>query len=199
MQIPRNIHCLALNYPGVGDTTTPLYFIKGQSTFNPDATIVEQPKDIHTLWTEVELGIVISADCHQIPTDNAKNYIAGFTICADISANNIDNRDHHLAYSKSRAGFCPTSTKLKQLSYRELFSCSLKTYVNGKLTQEGQITDMKYKPDQCVSYISSLTPLLKGDLILTGTPKGVENNILYRGDTIFQAIDNIGHLEYKIV
>jgi 5-oxopent-3-ene-1,2,5-tricarboxylate decarboxylase/2-hydroxyhepta-2,4-diene-1,7-dioate isomerase len=196
---PKNIHCLALNYTGVGAGDTPLYFVKSYNSLNIDATRVIYPNDVTELWTEVELGVVIAEDCSNISGIEADDFISGFTICADITAKNINNRDHHLAFSKSRSGFCPVSSTIVKISSAEYKSLKLRTYINGELTQEGLTEQMILDPFECVSYISSLTNLCKGDLILTGTPMGVVNNIIEKGDVIQQEIECVGTLEYKIV
>ena len=59
---PSTIHCLALNYSGVGpsDNEEPLYFIKGSEAYATNGVIISYPKNVSKFWTEVELGIVIS-------------------------------------------------------------------------------------------------------------------------------------------
>lgn len=196
---PKNIHCLALNYKGVGtNEQLPLYFTKSHSTLCFNNSVINFPKDSNTLWTEVELGIVIKEDCHNIEEEYAEKYIEGFIVCADVTCENIHNRDHHLAFSKSRKNFCPVSNKSIYLSKKDIENLCLKTFINQKLTQEGFIHQMFYNPYKSLSYISSITQLKKGDLILTGTPEGIENNILNIGDEVRHLIENIGEVNFKV-
>jgi len=197
---PENIHCLALNFKGVGiDHEEPLYFVKAMSSLCYSGSVVSYPKNSHKMWTEVELGIIVAHDCKNICIEDAEKYIAGYTVCADITCENLYNRDHHLAFSKSRMNFCPVNNKIVEIPFSSLPNLSLVTQINGITTQLGYMKDVKYDVQRSLSYISSITALKKGDLILLGTPKGVENNQLFPGDHVRHVIDNIGKLEYSIV
>ena len=65
-------------------------------------------------------------------------------------------------------------------SFRFVCFANMKTIINGVVTQEGNTSDMVYNVYKSVSYISTITELEKGDIILTGTPSGVENNIVIK-------------------
>jgi len=196
---PDNIHCLALNYIGVGENTqNPLYFIKSKSSLCFDGDIVPYPENSSNMWTEVELGIVVKRDCFKIDEDEAYKYIEGFIVCGDVTCGNAYNRDHHLAYSKSRKNFCPISTNIVQVDLEELNNLKLATFINGVLTQEGNTKDMFLNPCQSLSYISRITELCKGDIILTGTPSGVDNNTIRKGDKVVHQIERIGRVSFEI-
>ena len=196
---PENIHCLALNYEGVGNNTKePLYFIKSKNSICFDGAIVQYPKDCQKMWTEVELGIVIKKNCFKVSEFEAKKYIDGFIVCADITCENINERDHHLAYSKSRKNFCPVSNKIVSISTNELKNLKLSTFINGVLRQEGNTSNMFFNPHKSISYISSITDLCKNDIILTGTPSGVEKNTINIGDKVKHTIEKIGEVGFQI-
>jgi len=194
---PNNIHCLALNYRGVGaNNESPLYFVKSVSSLCSNGASVPYPKNSSQLWTEVELTIVLRKDCKDISIEESPEYIEGYVVGADITCKNLYSRDHHLGFSKSRENFCPTTSDVIQT---ELYpNAELITEINGTITQRGVLGDMKYDAYHCLSFVSSITLLKAGDIILTGTPSGVENNILNPGDNVRQIIENIGALEYEI-
>jgi 5-oxopent-3-ene-1,2,5-tricarboxylate decarboxylase/2-hydroxyhepta-2,4-diene-1,7-dioate isomerase len=74
---------------------------------------------------------------------------------------------------------------------------TLRTYVNGKLVQEGNTKDMIFSIPALIEYLSSFMTLNAGDMILTGTPKGAVNvNV---GDEVVTEIEKIGRLMNKIV
>jgi len=196
---PKNIHCLALNYKGVGNNKTePLYFVKSLSSLCFDNATIKYPKDSNSLWSEVELGVVIAKDCHNLTENNVEEFIEGFIVCGDITCDNIHNRDHHLGFSKSRNNYCPISSNIIKIDKEILMSLTLKTIINGEITQVGNISQMNYNPYQSLIYISSFIKLKKGDIILTGTPAGVENNILKVGDIVIHEIDQIGQVSFKV-
>ena len=200
MMKPENIHCMALNYGGVGETKEfPLYFVKPAFSFCGNGTEVVYPKNTVEMWTEVELGIVVGKDCSNISADEAQDYIEGFTVCGDVTCQNIEGRDHHLAYSKGRANFAPTSSSVVKIDSGKLLSLNLRTEINGRVTQTGKTDQMIFGPLECFSYLSSVVPLKKGDLILTGTPPGHENNMLKAGDQVKHVIEEIGEVNFVVI
>ena len=196
---PENIHCLAFNYKGVGSSIVePLYFVKSKSSLCFDNASVRYPKNSNELWTEAELGIVIKEDCFDISEEEANKFIEGFLVCGDVTCKNIISRDHHLGFSKSRENYCPVSSLVVNLSFYELKKLKLSTSINGKITQVGCIEDMVYNPYKSLSYISTIAKLKKGDIILTGTPSGVENNNLRIGDKVVHTIEKIGEVSFVV-
>jgi 5-oxopent-3-ene-1,2,5-tricarboxylate decarboxylase/2-hydroxyhepta-2,4-diene-1,7-dioate isomerase len=68
----------------------------------------------------------------------------------------------------------------------------LRTYVNGKLTQQGNTRDLIFDIPCLIEYLSSFMTLGPGDVILTGTPEGVVNVV--PGDEVACEIDGLGRL-----
>lgn len=199
----NNIHCLALNYKGVGQTDQePIYFLKSTSCLTYEGLEVPYPKfNTSEVWTEVELGILISKPCNNVSEEEAHKYIKGFFIAGDITCQSVHNRDHHLAFSKARTGFCPISTNVTKLRLKRK-KLEMKTYINGELKQLGSTSDMIFNPYKSLSYISKIVKLQKGDIILTGTPT-TENGgpqfdcIVKPGDIIKHTIEELGELNYS--
>lgn len=200
MNNPENIHCLALNYPGVGgdSSETPLYFVKSHNAFCGPGTRVPYPVDSDFFWTEVELGVVVDRDCHGVSLEEARDLIRGFVVCADLSCRNLYERDHHLGFSKSRALYCPTSDRLAQVPEEYWRSLRMTTEINEKCTQEGTTGTMMFGPLEAIHYIARITRLKAGDLIITGTPPGWKNNRLQPGDSVRHTIEHVGELEFEI-
>lgn len=194
---PENIHCLALNYIGVGiEQQPPLYFVKSLSCLCFSGSIIKYPKDSQRLWTEVELAIVVGRDGEDIHPEEASDYIDGFIVAGDITCENIFKRDHHLGFSKSRTNYCPVSSEIKLVDLDK--DTLLITEINGKITQRGHLSEMRYDIYHSLSFVSKITKLKKGDLLLTGTPKGTENNTLNVGDKVKHIIEHVGELYYEI-
>jgi 2-keto-4-pentenoate hydratase/2-oxohepta-3-ene-1,7-dioic acid hydratase in catechol pathway len=131
----------------------------------------------------------------------AYDVIEGFFIAGDITCNSIYHRDHHLAFSKSRTGFCPISNNIKHLDLRDK-TLMMKTYINGIELQRGSTSDMILNPYQSLSYISKLVKLNKDDIILTGTPTTINGGpqidcLVYPGDVIKHTIEELGELNYR--
>lgn len=199
----NNIHCLALNYKGVGEINQdPIYFLKSTSCLAYEGGEIPYPKfNTKNVWTETELGIKIAMDCENISEEGAFDVIEGFFIAGDITCENKYNRDHHLASSKSRTGFCPINTNVFNLDLRNK-TLYLKTYINQTLKQHGNTSDMILNPYKSISYISKFVKLQKGDIILTGTPTTINGGPQYDclvnpGDNITHVVEGLGELNYK--
>jgi 5-oxopent-3-ene-1,2,5-tricarboxylate decarboxylase/2-hydroxyhepta-2,4-diene-1,7-dioate isomerase len=76
-------------------------------------------------------------------------------------------------------------------------SLGLRTYVNGKLTQQGNTRDMISDVPALIEYLSSFMSLTTGDVILTGTPEGAVNVAV--GDVVTCEIEGLGRLQNTIV
>ena len=74
---------------------------------------------------------------------------------------------------------------------------SLRTTVNGEVVQDGSTSDMIMSVAELVSYLSEVTTLMPGDMILTGTPQGV--HFCAAGDTVVCEIEGVGRLVNHLV
>jgi len=59
-------------------------------------------------------------------------------------------------------------------------SLHVKLFINNKLIQDGLVTHMLYKPEEMLKEISSFSTLEDGDIVMSGTPKGV--GVVSKGD-----------------
>lgn len=80
--------------------------------------------------------------------------------------------------------------------YRLTLNETIILKVNGEVKQNDQLNKMIFNPVQIVEYISSLMTLEPGDLIFTGTPKGVGK--VNKGDALEAKIENIGELNCRV-
>ncbi|MEM8581557.1 MAG: fumarylacetoacetate hydrolase family protein, partial [Pseudomonadota bacterium] len=69
--------------------------------------------------------------------------------------------------------------------------------VNGETRQEGDLNQMIWKVPEMISYLSEYFELQAGDVIMAGTPSGV--NAVERGDAVEATIEGIGSLSVKVV
>ena len=69
--------------------------------------------------------------------------------------------------------------------------------VNGQIKQCSNLSNMAWKVDELISWLSKFITLKPGDIIFTGTPAGVGK--LNPEDKIEAEIENIGSLSFKLV
>ena len=74
---------------------------------------------------------------------------------------------------------------------------SIKGWLNGELRQDGSSSQMVRSVRELVSIVSRAFTLLPGDVIMTGTPAGVD--LLQAGDRFDVEIEGIGRLSNPVV
>lgn len=151
------------------------------------------PKDCSEVHHEVELGVVIGRKGSQINENEANDYIGGYVIALDMTARDIQSEAKKKGQPWSIAkGFdtsCPISDFMPKESIAKPDELKIWCKVNGALKQEGDTSDMVFKIPHLISFISQYFTLETGDLILTGTPKGV--GPVKSGDVIEIGIDDL--------
>ncbi len=210
----RNIICLGKNYlehvkeikgiTGGPKDTAPeyaIYFTKSAYPCNHHEGIIKRhPGITEKIDYEVELTIVIGKTGFQIPKDKAFDYVFGYTIGNDISARDVQNRHVNWFMGKSLDSHCPVGpwivTKDDIPNPRNL---KISSTVNDEIRQKGNTSDMIRDIPQIIHEISQGYTLFPGDMIMTGTPKGVGMGFnppryLKAGDTVSCKIENIGTL-----
>lgn len=214
LEIPiqsSKIICLAKNYPdhakemGVEPKKLPPHpdlFLKPKSALIGPGDNVIFPSQAQQVDHEVELAIVISKRGKNIPMEESKKYIFGYTILLDMTARDIQA----IAKKKGRPWFAakgfdsfspigPVIVTSDEINNPQNLDLELK--LNDELKQKGNTKDMIFNIEQIVSYCSTITTLEPGDLIATGTPAGV--GPIQRGDKIRATIESIGTLEVGVI
>lgn len=209
----RNLFCLGKNYHAhamemkgkTSDAVTipdhPIYFSKTASpAIGHDEVISGHVGVTDKVDYEVELAVIIGKAGINIPTDQVKNHIFGYTIVNDISARDLQVKHVQWHRGKCLDGFAPMGPVIVQACDIEYPpNLNIKCSVNGELRQEGVTTDLIFDIDTIISDLSKGMTLLPGDIILTGTPAGVGMGFdppkyLKSGDTITCEIEKIGLL-----
>lgn len=194
---PNKIIGVALNYPGVAkgeENSEPLVFLKSTSKIVGHNGTVLNPYSKTNVWGECELAIVIGAESSQLTPDNASDHIFGYTIGNDITAENLDGRDHHLAKSKAADSFCALGPYID--TDFEPKDQQIKGFHNSILLREGRLSDRLWLEKELLVWLTSWMTLEPGDVILTGAPNRVRSRIYLEENDIFvSSIDGLGELK----
>ena len=157
---------------------------------------------------EGELGVVIGTTATSISPEDAWDHIAGFTICNDVSARDlqlgqVEGTPASVAVGKSFDTFLPTGPALATLDeFADPADLLLQTWVDDELRQSSRTSAQIWPIPYIVSFISHRTTLVPGDLISTGTPAGVglaRGTYLAAGSTVRVEIEGIGALQNRVV
>ncbi|MDO5735376.1 MAG: fumarylacetoacetate hydrolase family protein [Propionibacteriaceae bacterium] len=176
----------------------PLLFFKPNTSIVGLGEPIIVPAGVEHLHFEGELAIVIGRRCKDVPADQVSEVIFGYTIANDVTQRDWQSSDGQWARAKGSDTFCPLGPFIAtDLTIVEASRLSIRTRVNGDLRQDGNTSQMVRGISELVSFISSFTTLLPGDLILTGTPKGVGN--IGDGDVVEIEIDGLGTLSNPVL
>eukprot|EP00873_Tetraselmis_striata_P029719 jgi/Tetstr1/449983/TSEL_037035.t1 len=213
---PPDIYGIGANYMahvqelGRSPPTTPLVFPKATSSFNTGPYIVlPDPIVEGKVDYEGELGVVLGPEpCRNVSAADAMGCIYGFVIAHDVSGRHNQFEaptGSQWSLSKSFDTFSsvqPEITLSTQIS--DPHALSLRTMLNGQVVQEGNTSDLIFKLQEIIAYLSRSTTLLPGTLIMTGTPPGPGHFrsppvYLTPGDTVTVEIEGLGSLTHKVI
>ena len=200
------IICLARTYKKHADemkttvTEDPLLFLKPASAviFNGESIIL--PKMSNCLHHEVELGVVIGKKCKNATQKNAMDYILGYLIALDITARDIQSKAKKMGWPWSIAKgfdtFAPISDLVLKQKIPNPNNLDIWLKVNGEIKQKTNTKNMIFTVEKIIEFISQIMTLEKGDLIMTGTPEGVDE--ISKGDILEAKLEGFCSLKVKV-
>jgi 2-keto-4-pentenoate hydratase/2-oxohepta-3-ene-1,7-dioic acid hydratase in catechol pathway len=199
---PSKIVCVGRNYRehaaelGHEVPQEPLIFFKPPSALlAPGATIL-RPKVSQRTDYEGELGVVIGRRCRRLQDgEDVRPYILGYTCVNDFTARDLQNKDSQWTRAKGFDTFCPVGPLVAD-GLDPWAGIQVETRVNGEVRQSGNTRDFIFTLDVILRYISRVMTLEPGDLIATGTPKGV--GPVVAGDVIEISIEGVGELRNPV-
>lgn len=180
----------------------PTGFLQAPSSTIGHGGTVLIPKFTEQLDYEIELAVVIGKKAKDVSVDNAMEFVAGFCIFNDMSARDIQAREHSnkvILLGKSFDTSCPLGpwiTTKDEISDPQKLKMELR--LNGQIRQDSNTSEMVYGVRELVSWWSQIT-LEPGDVITSGSPSGViaghDNPVwLASGDRIDATIEGLGTL-----
>jgi len=196
--VPTKIVCVGRNYRehaeelGNEVPAEPLLFMKPPSSLIASGQTIRRPKISERVDHEGELGVVIGKRCYKLGSnEDARPYILGYTCVNDVTARDLQNKDGQWTRAKGFDTFCPVGPVVSS-EIDPWSGVSVETHVNGELRQEGNTKDFIFSIGNVIRYICQAITLMPGDLIATGTPKGV--GPLNSGDSVQVTVQGIGTL-----
>jgi 2-keto-4-pentenoate hydratase/2-oxohepta-3-ene-1,7-dioic acid hydratase in catechol pathway len=185
----------------------PTGFLQAPSSVVGSGARVARPHFTQQLDYEVEMAIVIGRRAFRVNMEDAFDYVAGFTVFNDLSARDIQAREHAnkvIFLGKSFNGSCPLGPWLVTPDeIADPHALDMKLVVNGEVRQHSNTSHMHYKTAELVSWWSNTT-LEPGDVITSGSPPGVAAGMenpawLEPGDTVEAVVESLGTLSVHIV
>ena len=204
----RRIFCVGRNYAEhtreMGfdpDREPPFFFGKPPSEIAHDGEDIAYPPETDDLHYEGEMVVAIGQGGTDIAEADALDHVWGYGIGNDLTRRDVQG----VAKKMGRPwdwgkGFDKSAVvgPIHPLSATgHLDKGFVRSWVNGELRQDGDLSQMIWSVPETISFISRSMRLAAGDLILTGTPAGVGK--LVPGDEIRVAVEGLGEISNKIV
>lgn len=208
---PGKVIALGRNYAaharegGAEPPEFPMLFHKTHTSLNAHEGEVVIPEGAEQVDFEAELGVIIGRSAKNVPESAALNYVAGYTCANDITARDWQRRTSQFTAGKMVDGFCPLGPWLVTPDeIPDVQNLDIRLWHNGELMQESNTRMMIFSVAHTISYISRITTLEVGDVILTGTPEGVgfarrPPLFMQPGDEVSVEIERLGRLTNRFV
>ncbi len=204
----RRIYCVGRNYADHAiemghnpNRETPFFFQKNADDLvinNNDFPYPPQSKAVHH---EVELVVAIGKGGFDISNQHALGHVWGYAVGLDMTRRDLQSEMKKAGrpweIGKAFAGSAPCSDVIaaSEIGYPSDGHIQLK--VNGEVRQSGNINQMIWKVPEIIEVLSGLFELKPGDLIMTGTPAGVDAvNI---GDLLECHIEGVGTMTTTVI
>lgn len=178
----------------------PVLFLKPPSAIIYSGDKVIHPDFSNEMHHEVELVLLIGRKVCKADLSESEDAIIGYGVGLDMTLRDIQNEAREKGNPWTISKCFDTSAVVSDFALKENYKLTLdeeiSLSVNGVIKQKDQLSKMIFNPAQLVEYISSLIMLEEGDLIFTGTPKGVSR--VSRRDKLIAKISDILSLECTV-
>jgi 2,4-didehydro-3-deoxy-L-rhamnonate hydrolase len=151
---------------------------------------------------ELELAVVIGRPARRVPRGCALDYVAGYTVCNDVTTRDLVYRPDLPAIgtdwlrSKNAPTFLPTGPFLVPAAFvPDPMDLRITLRLNGQVMQDETTADMIFGIDRLIEHVSRVTEMRPGDMLLTGSPAGNGsqwNRFLGPGDLMEAEISGLG-------
>lgn len=155
----------------------PVIFTKADSALLKDSKPFFLPDELGRIDYETELVVRICRLGKSIPQRFAHRYYDAVTVGIDFTARDLQNRlraeGKPWDLCKGFDGSAAIGEWVSIEKFRDIQAIHFRLDINGNTVQEGCSSDMLFKVDEIIAYISQWFTLKTGDILYTGTPAGV--------------------------
>ncbi len=198
---PTKIVCIGQNYiehiKEIGSTPPekPLFFLKPPSSLVGPGGDIVYPRTATRVDYEGELAVVIKETMKDVPEADAERYVLGYSCFNDVTERDmVMAQPLNLTIGKSFDTFSAFGPYI--VTDIDPDKLQLKTILNGKVMQDDNTGECVFKVRNILSYLSHCLTLCPGDIVTTGTPKGIAP--MKPGDLVEVDIEKIGVLSNRL-
>jgi 5-oxopent-3-ene-1,2,5-tricarboxylate decarboxylase / 2-hydroxyhepta-2,4-diene-1,7-dioate isomerase len=198
---PTKIICIHLNYDSrrvefkAPPLVTPTYFQKPLSTLNSHRGFLNRPADCQYLNYEGEIAAIVGKPMRNVAPDDVWDHLAGFAPANDVGAQDFRDTDAgSMLRVKGQDGFCPVGPGI--VRGVDIRKERVRTYINGKVVQDGPVSEMTFPIDYIFADLSRHITFLPGDIVLTGTP--ANSRPMNIGDVVEVEVTGVGRISNTV-
>jgi len=183
----------------------PVVFFKLTTAIIGPGQLIVLPKNSNEPDYEAELAFVIGKGGYRIPAAEWREHVYGYTIVNDVSARDVQMSTSQWSLAKSFPSFCPIGPWIMTADeIADPHQLSISLTIGNEVLQNSNTREMVFRIPELIEYISSITPLLPGDIVSTGTPSGVgmgrsPKRWLNAGEAVTVTVEGIGSLTNPVV
>jgi fumarylpyruvate hydrolase len=177
------------------DREPPFFFMKPANAVVPEGTLAF-PTRTEELHHEIELVVALGEGGRDIALERALDHVFGYAVGLDMTRRDMQavakKAGRPWDLSKGFDDSAPTGPirTVEDVGHPERGAVWLR--INGEPRQEGDLDQQIWKVPEMISLLSTFVALRPGDLIMTGTPKGV--GPVQPGDRLEGHIEGVGDL-----
>jgi 2-keto-4-pentenoate hydratase/2-oxohepta-3-ene-1,7-dioic acid hydratase in catechol pathway len=208
---PPRVFAIGLNYrdhakeSGMAVPTTPVVFFKLTTAIIGPGEAIVLPNNSTEPDYEAELAFVIGKGGYRIPARSWREHVYGYTIVNDVSARDVQFATSQWSMSKSFPTFCPMGPAIVTADdIADPHALAIGLSIDGEVLQYSNTRELVFGVPALIEHLSSITPLLPGDVVSTGTPPGVglgrtPKRWLKPGEMVAVTIEGLGSLTNPVV
>lgn len=200
---PSKLICIGRNYAehaaelGNLAPSEPMFFLKAPSSLIGTGELIVLPEGSRNIHWEAELAVVIGRRAKQVTEAEALDYVFGYTAANDVSDRDLQKADAPFGFGRAKSydTFCPCGPVLVTEGVNPL-DVPVSLTCNDEVRQSDSTALMIHPVPKLISFLSGIMTLMPGDVILSGTPKGV--GAMKQGDLLEIYIPGIGTLSNQV-
>jgi 2-keto-4-pentenoate hydratase/2-oxohepta-3-ene-1,7-dioic acid hydratase in catechol pathway len=211
---PEKIVCIGVNYPdrnaeykdGQSAQSNPSLFVRFPRSFVGHDQPIMRPHESHQLDYEGEVAVIIGKPGRRIAASDALSHVAALALCNEGTLRDwVRHAKFNVTQGKNfeRSGAMgPWLVPFQHES--QVADIKLETRVNGEVRQSDRTSRMIFSFRRIISYVSTFTTLVPGDILVCGTPTGAGARFepprwLAPGDVVEIEAEGIGVLRNTVM
>ncbi|MCH8497997.1 MAG: fumarylacetoacetate hydrolase family protein [Marinobacter sp.] len=155
----------------------PLLFIKPATAAVDMRRPLVIPHDRGLVHFETELAVLIGKQLHNASEVDARAAVLGYGLALDLTLRDVQAelkaQGHPWERAKAFDGACPLSPFVTGSALAGRSALHFALTVDGEARQRGDTAEMIHPLFKLIAHMSEHFTLVPGDVVLTGTPKGV--------------------------